>query len=145
MDGLAAGTSLEMYAKLAEDAAADPDPRDDEEVHKLAEFEDDTGTGSQYTPFGSVYGPGSGEVRAVFDAAAAAVAPAVVSAAAGGTPTDIAEAMSTPVPTQKSNTTRYCGMSPVLHVVLLIPRSPPLSAALCLFPQLFLILMSWRC
>jgi hypothetical protein len=69
----AKGTSLEAFLKMAE--ASDDEGvavvDDEEDDTKLPEFDDDTGTGESYTPFGSVYGTSS-EVRAVLDAAAGA-------------------------------------------------------------------------
>lgn len=118
MEDLAAGTSLEYYLKLAEAAPA-PVPAEDDDGGKAAEFEDDTGTGEKYTPFGSVYGSASAEISAVLEAAQKAVAeegPAEATpdmlAATGGSEADVGA----PTPTseaylaaQKSNTTRWVG------------------------------------
>jgi hypothetical protein len=105
----AKGTSLEAFLKMADASDDDVAAVEEDDDTKIPEFEDDAGTGETYTPFGSVYGAASSEVKAVLEAAAGApssipLIDAVSEEAAAAEPSSPAAAGF--AKGQKSNTTR---------------------------------------
>jgi hypothetical protein len=95
MEDAAAGTSLEMYLKMADDEAGKA-PEEDSGDSPASDSRD---VGERYVPFSSVYGSSAREITAVLEAADRAVEAPAVTAGAPAPPELVLAA-------KKSNTTR---------------------------------------